>query len=202
MVNGASRSKTVLHLLTEVGLVSLGVFLALIAGQWRDTREHQTQANATLRYFRDDLLANEQAITRERAYHTALAEEVQQFLKSPSPRTAEGFAQAVHYRGIHPITMEHTAWELAVANQTLSNIPPRLAYAISRVYTRQQAFQLLENSFLQSAFAPSTFANQDPTGYVTAMSVYLTDVNIQEPMLLEAYGALLQDLDAVVSPGT
>ena len=200
MTNDSSRSKTFLHLLTEVGLVSLGVFLALIAGQWRDTWEHRTQANATLRYFREDLLANEQAITRERAYHEKLAEEIEQFLKSPYPRTAQSLEQAVHFRGIHPITIEHTAWELALANQTLSNIPPHLAYAISRVYTRQQAFQTLENSFLQSAYTPSAFANQDPTGYVTAMSMYPTDVNIQEPMLVEAYRALSTEIDAVVPP--
>ena len=189
-----------IHLLTEVGLVSLGVFLALVAGQWRDGKEHRAQANATLKYFREDILANEQAITKERAYHQALAAEVEQFLKSLPPRTVQGYEQAVHFRGMHPITLEHTAWQLALANQTLSNISPHLAYAISRVYTRQEAFQNLENGFLQSAFTPSTFANPDPTGFVTAMSLYLTDVNLQEPSLLEAYGALLTEIDAVVPP--
>lgn len=193
-----TRMKTFLKLLTEVGLVSLGVFLALIAGQWRDGREHRATANATLRYFREDILTNQQAIIKERAYHEALAKELRQFLDSPSPRTTQGFDQAVHYRGMHPIIMEHTAWKLALANQTLSNIPPHLAYAISRVYTRQAAFQTYENGFLQSAFAPTTFANQDPTGFVTAMSSYMTDVNIQEPALLEAYGQVLKEIDAVV----
>ena len=200
MTSNATRWRTVFHLLSEVGLVSLGVFLALVAGQWRDARERHGQANATLQYFREDILANERAITKERAYHQTLAEEIAQFLKSPPPRTVQGYEQAVHFRGLHPITLEHTAWELALANQTLSNIPPHLAYAISRVYTRQQAFQNLENGFLQAAFTPSTFASQDPTGYVTAMSLYLTDVNIQEPSLLEAYGTLLTEIAAVVPP--
>ena len=195
-----SRSKTFLKLLTEVGLVSLGVFLAVIAGQWRDGREHRATANATLHYFRADILANQQAIANERTYHETLAKEVGQFLASPAPRTTQGFDQTVHFRGMHPITMEHTAWELAVANQTLSNIAPHLAYAISRVYTRQQAFQNLENGFLQSAFTPTTFADQDPTGFVTAVSVYLADVNIQEPALLEAYGQVLKEIDAAVPP--
>lgn len=195
-----SRSKTFLKLLTEVGLVSLGVFLAVLAGQWKDAREHRATANATLLYFREDILANQQAIANERAYHETLAKEVGQFLESTSPRTPQSFDQTVHFRGMHPITMEHTAWELAVANQTLSNIAPHLAYAISRVYTRQQAFQNLENGFLQSAFTPTTFADQDPTGFVTAMSVYLADVNIQEPALLVAYGELLKEIDAAIPP--
>ena len=197
-MQAGSRSKTFLKLLTEVGLVSLGVFLAVIAGQWRDARDHRATANATLRYFREDILANQQAIAKERVYHETLAKELRQFLESSAPRTTLGFSQSVHYRGMHPIVMEHTAWELALANQTLSNISPHLAYAISRVYTRQEAFQSLENGFLQSAFAPSTFANQDPTGFVTAMLAYMTDVNIQEPVLLEAYGQVLKEIDAAI----
>ena len=137
----SSRSKTFLKLLTEVGLVSLGVFLAVVAGQWRDAREHRATANATLRYFREDILANQRAIEKERVYHESLAKELRQFLETSAPRTTQGFDQAVHYRGMHPIVMEHTAWELALANQTLSNIPPQLAYAISRVYTGRKHFK-------------------------------------------------------------
>lgn len=199
-MDSSVRSKTFLKLLTEVGLVSLGVFLAVVAGQWRDAREHRATANATLRYFREDILANQQAIAKERAYHETLAKELGQFLASPSPHTTQGFEQTVHFRGMHPIIMEHTAWELALANQTLSNIAPRLAYAISRAYTKQEAFQTYENGFLQSAFTPTAFANQDPTGFVTAMSAYMTDVNIQEPALMEAYGQVLKEIDAVVPP--
>ena len=88
----STRSKTFLKLLTEVGLVSLGVFLALIAGQWRDGREHRATANATLRYFRDDILANQQAVCiKERDYHETLAKEVGQFLALTLPTNPPRF---------------------------------------------------------------------------------------------------------------
>ena len=199
-MQATTRSKTSLKFLTEVGLVSLGVFLAVMAGQWKDARERRATANVTLRYFREDILANQQAMTKERSYHETLAKELEAFLASPPPRTTQSFGQAVHYRGVHPITFEHTAWELAVANQTLSNIPASLAYSISRVYTRQQAFQTLENGFLQSAFSPSALDGEDFSGFATAMSVYLADVNIQEPALLEAYEQVLKELDAAIPP--
>jgi hypothetical protein len=187
-----------LKLLFEVGLVSLGVFLALIAGQWRDTREHRAQANATLRYFRDDLVANQHAILAERAYHESLMREVDGYLNSPEPKTTQSFDASVHFKGIHPIIFERTAWDLAVGNQTLSNLDPSLAYAISRVYTRQQEFQTMENGFMQAAFAPTSFTTQDPTGFVTALSVYMHDVNIEEPSLLKSYEQLLPQIDAAV----
>ena len=85
------HSKTILKLLTEVGLVSLGVFLALIAGQWRDASEHRATANATLRYFREDLLANQQAVAKERPYHEALARETGQFLALTVSKNEPGF---------------------------------------------------------------------------------------------------------------
>jgi hypothetical protein len=88
---------------------------------------------------------------------------------------------------------------LALANQALSYLSPQLAYAISRVYTKQQLLQSLQNGFLQSAFTPSSFASQDATGLITSMEVYLIDVNIQEPQLLRLYRGLLPQIGAADS---
>jgi hypothetical protein len=110
--------------------------------------------------------------------------------------------QWVHFYGLEPVTFERSAWDLALANQSLSYLAPKLAYAISRVYTRQQALQTLENSFLQSVLGPSIFASQDATGLARSMEAYLIDVNIQETDLLKLYAGLLPQVDAVASaPG-
>jgi hypothetical protein len=101
----------------------------------------------------------------------------------------------VHFTGVHPVIFERTAWDLALANQSLSYLEPPLAYAISRVYTRQQAFQTMENTFLQSALAPSTFGTQDATNLAAVIQTYLGDVNNQEPALLKLYDQLLHQLD-------
>lgn len=95
---------------------------------------------------------------------------------------------------------ERSAWDLALATQSLSYFDPKLAYAISRVYTRQQALQTLENSFLQSVLGPSTFASEDAAGLARSMEAYLIDVNIQEPDLLKLYTELLPQVDAVALP--
>jgi len=192
--------KSLVGLLTEVVLIGVSVFLALLANQWSDARQHRERANETLRYFREEIITNQKAIETRRQYHEVLSGEIESFLQSDSPKTLQSFFPTVHFHGLEPVQFERSAWDLALANQSLSYIAPQLAYAISRVYTRQQAFQTLENSILQSFLAPSTFAGQDATGFASSMRAYLIDVNIQEPDLLKLYGQLLPQIDAVAPP--
>ena len=175
----AFHPKSLLGLLTEFVLIGVSVFLALLANQWSDAREHRERANATLRYFREEIVTNQKAIETRRQYHEALRRDIESFLQSDAPKTLQSFYPMVHFHGLEPVTFERSAWDLALADQSLSYLPQKLAYAISRVYTRQQALQTLENTFLQSVLAPSTFAGQDATGLARSMEAYLIDVNIR-----------------------
>jgi hypothetical protein len=100
--------------------------------------------------------ANRQATQRNRSYHVTLARELVQFLRSNEPPSQKRFSKEVHFEGVRPVIYEHTAWDLALATQALSYLKPDLAFDISKVYTQQNAFQTLENSFLASAFTPAT----------------------------------------------
>lgn len=192
----ALHPKSRLALLIEVILVGLSVFLALMADQWRVRRQHRQDAEASLRYFREEVMVNRDAMTKERPYHEKLAQEISHFLESDGPKTRQAFNETVHFMGVHPVTFERTAWDLALATQSFSYLKPPLAYAISRVYTRQQAFQTVENSFLQSALSQSTSGTQDATSMATLLLTYLVDVNIQEPALLQLYEELLKQLES------
>jgi hypothetical protein len=52
------------------------------------------------------------------------------------------------------VIFEHTAWDLALATQALSYLDPNLAFDISKVYTKQNAFEKLEESFLVRGLYP------------------------------------------------
>jgi hypothetical protein len=195
----AFHPKSLFGLLIEVVLIGVSVFLALLANQWSDARQHRERANATLRYFREEIVTNRKAIETRRQYHEALSRDIETFLQSDAPKTLQDFFTAAHFHGLEPVEFERTAWDLALANQSLSYLSPTLAYAISRIYTRQQAFQTLENSYLQAVLAPSTFAGQDATGLARSMDAYLIDVNIHEPELLKLYAELLPQIDSVES---
>src|SRR6266404_1499126 len=135
------------NLFFEVALISVGVFLALWANNWHEDREHRAQAQAALRNFAEEMEANRQAMQRNLQYH--------EFLASKEPPSDDRFNKSVHFEGMRPVIFEHTAWDLALATQALSYLEPGLAFDISKVYTEQNAFQKLEDSFLAAAFSPA-----------------------------------------------
>jgi len=183
--------RSILGWLAELALISAGVFLALLADQWREGREHQQLAATALRNFVEEIRVNQKAVADVRAYHDRLPAAIEAFIAAEGPKTMERFQQATHFQGVQPVVFEHTAWDLALATQALSYVDPKLAYAISRVYTQQQTFQLYENNFALGMFSPTAFVNEDTTALARAMQLYLVDVNIQEPRLLKAYEDVL-----------
>ena len=89
--------------------------------------------------------------------------------------------------------------ELALANLTaIERSSITLRALCSRMYTRfSEAFRTLEPRFLRDdVYSELVRRAQDPTSDVTAMSMYLTDVNIPASIFLEAYRALLTEIGA------
>jgi len=188
------RGKSFLNLLLEVVPVTVGVFLALWANNWHEDREHRAQAQAALRNFVGEMETNLQATQRYRPYHEALAGELVQFLRSKEPPSEDRFSKEVHFEGVRPVIYEHTAWDLALATQALSYLKPDLAFDISKVYTQQNAFQTLENSFLASAFTPASMSSDNVKGLATAMVIYLADVNQLEPAMVSPYEKVIPEV--------
>jgi hypothetical protein len=189
------HQRSLLNILLEVVLISAGVFLALWANSWDEQREHRALADSALRNFASEMRANREAVQKNRQYHETLAREIQQFLASYEPPTQERYQKSVHFSGVRPVIFEHTAWDLALATQALSYLKPELAFDISKVYTEQSAFQTLENSFLASAYTPSSFSSDNPKGLVTAVEFYLIDINQHEPAILERYNKVIPEVD-------
>jgi hypothetical protein len=194
---GGQRS--FLNLLFEVVLIAVGVFLALWANNWHEDREHRAQARAALRNFASEMEANRQAMQRNRAYHEAFARELREFLASKEPASEDRLNKSVHFEGMRPVIFEHTAWDLALATQALSYLDPVLAFDISKVYTDQNAFQKLEDSFLAAAFSPASLSGDNVKGMATAMELYLIDVNQQEPAILQLYDKVIPEVKGALS---
>ncbi len=196
------QQKSFLNLLLEVVLIGVGVFLALWANNWHEEREQRALADSTLRNFADEMRTNRQAVQSNCQYHEVLARELQEFLASNEPPTQDRYQKSVHFQGVRPVMFEHTAWDLALATQSLSYLKPELAFDISKIYSEQNALQTLENSFLASAYTPATFSSDNLTGLTTAMKFYLIDVNIKEPAILQSYEKIIPEIDRALPRST
>ena len=194
-----SGQRSFLNLLFEVALIAVGVFLALWANNWHEDREHRAQARAALRNFASEMEANRQAMQRNRAYHEVFARELREFLASKEPASEDRLNNNVHFEGMRPVIFEHTAWDLALATQALSYLDSELAFDISKVYTQQNAFQKLEDSFLAAAFTPASLSSDNVKGMATAMELYLIDVNQQEPAILRLYDKVIPEINSALS---
>ena len=197
-----SERRTFGGLLIEVVLISVGVFAALLANNWHEDREHRSQAKAALNNFLGEMQSNLQAIQKERPYHETLAKQLAQFLGSNQSPTDERFNKEVHFEGVHPVLLERTAWDLAIATQALSYLEPELAFSVSKVYTQQSAFQTLQNSFLASAYTPTSMSSDSMKGLATAMLLYLGDVNTQEPKITSSYEKVIPDIQGALNSET
>jgi hypothetical protein len=190
----SEHRRTFISLLFEVLLIAVGVFLALWANNWHENQEHRVKARDALRNFLGEMESNRTAIQHNREYHETLSRQLEQFLHSNEPATEERLSKEVHFEGLRPVIFEHTAWDLALATQALSYLNSGLAFDISKVYTQQNAFQTLENSFLASVYAPSSLSPDNVKSLATAMRIYLIDVNVQEPRILGSYDKVIPEI--------
>jgi len=141
------RPRSLAAMLLEVALIGVGVFLGLAGEQWRQARADRQQAVESLRRFRAEIVANRAAVATVKDYHTQKLGELRAyFAAEPEARKTIRVA----FEGLRPPRLDNTAWELALATQSLAHIEPELAFALSGVYGYQTLARDLERGVLQS----------------------------------------------------
>ncbi len=186
-------SKSVLRILLEVVLISAGVFLGLMGEQWRDASQRRQAAEGTLRRFRTEIAANRVAVAAVADYHVTSQTEVNAFLRADA-KARESIS--LNFSGVRPARFEHTAWDLALATQSLADIDADLAFALSRAYAVQQEYGELSSVYVQGMYMRPPTADPDP--FLQVVSVYYADITRLEPELLAMYDTLLPRIDGAL----
>lgn len=185
------RGKKALKLALEVLLIGTGVFLGLAGEQWRESRAHRERAQASLRRFHTELADNKKAVADVRDYHVTLHDSLQRYLRA-TPEERKSIS--IKMNGVRPVFFETTAWDLALATQSLADIPQDVAFDISRVYQMQQAYVQLSQGMLNAMMINSPYSGGD--AFLSTVAVYLDDVTGIEPVLLRMYDELLPKIEA------
>ena len=89
--------------------------------------------------------------------------------------------------------LDRTAWNLALATQSLTYIDSDLAYLLSRTYNLQASLEAENQAFVQGMFSrpPST----DPSGFLAALQALFGDLTFFEPRLLSLYDDALARIE-------
>jgi len=183
---GRHRSKWLLKVVLEVLFIGIGVFLALMGEQWRERAHTRELTHASLQRFRSEVLTNRKAVAAVQDYHVTLLKSLQAYLAAD---TKTRRSESVEIRGLQPVFFEHTAWDLALATQSLANIDPTVAFGLSRIYGLQRAYAELTTGIMQAIYLRPITENFE------GLAAYYGDVVLWEPELLRMYDDLLPQID-------
>jgi hypothetical protein len=182
------RSKWFLKIGLEAVLISLGVFLALMGEQWRDSAHIRETTDASLRRFRTEIATNRAAVEAVRNYHIGVLESLKAYLAA-DPKARQSRLSTVQINGLQPVFFENTAWDLALATQSLAHIDPQVAFALSRIYGLQRGYAESTRGILNALYIRPMIDSFE------ALSYYYGDVVPCESALLKQYDEVLPQID-------
>jgi hypothetical protein len=188
-----SSGRSFLKLTLEVLLIAVGVFLGLAGEQWRESAHHRELAHESLRRFQSEITLNRKSVAAVKDYHVSTQRSLTAFFKS-DVKTRK--ADDVEIRGLQPAFFEHTAWDLALATQSLAYIDADLAFSLSRIYSVQQEYDTLSRGILQAMYLRTPHENLE--AFLSAVNIYYGDVVEIEPKLIEIYDEITPRLTAAI----
>jgi hypothetical protein len=180
------RSKWFLKIGLEALLISMGVFLALMGEQWREHTHTRELAEASLRRFRTEIVTNRQAVATVEEYHVELLKNLKAYLAS-DPKTRQ--SNPIQIKGLQPAFFEDAEWDLAISTQSLAQIDPPTAGALSRIYSVQRRYADLTRGIMQAVYLRPMTENFE------ALTYYYGDLVLWEPALLKMYDEILPQID-------
>jgi hypothetical protein len=191
---GEYRSKSWLKIAVEVVLISAGVFLGLMGEQWREDSQRRELAEGALRRFRTEIAANRAAVAAVSTFHVDTLREIKAFLDADAKAREK---ISLRFGGYRPAGFESSAWDLALATQSLADLDPDLAFALSRPYSLQQGYGALTAALIQAFYVRPPRENQE--AFLQAIEVYLGDIIEFEMRLLAMYDDLVPRIDQALA---
>ena len=188
-----SGGRSILKLALEVLLIAVGVFLGLAGEQWRENAHHRELAQQSLRRFLSEVEINRKSVAAVKDYHVTTQSSLNAYFRA-DPKSRK--ATDVNLQGLQPAFFEHTAWDLALATQSLADLDPDLAFGLSRMYSAQQEYEALSRGILQAMYLVDPREHLDQ--FLSAVSIYYGDVVLLEPKLIQMYDEITPRLTAAI----
>jgi hypothetical protein len=194
------RRHSVVKLLLEVALITTGVFLGLAGESWRESRHHHELAEQSLRRFRDEFKANRAEVLRVHqrhvdeekgllAYFKASGPALLAHMLDPSKPLPEAPDNVIDSAGF-----DYSAWDVALATESLAYIDPELVAKISAAYQMQRVIEKDHDMIAQVGYS---FQNQ--VHWFRGVYGYFGDTVLHENLLLKRFDDLLPRLDKAIA---
>ena len=188
-------------LVAQLFFIAGGVYLGNRAEAWKEARDHRQAARDAIENFRTELTENRDRLRRAAAVHRRYADSVAvvQRRGGPEPASVQEVLRLLGWQGLVPTSFGHTAWELAIATQSLAHVPRPLAFRLAHVYDAQRDLAELQADAGRALFSPQALGAASVTPWALTFIAYLEDATIQEPALLRGYDRILPALDSALA---
>ena len=137
-----------------------------------------------------EIVSNTAAVAKVKDYHATKRAELHKFFDADE-KTRK--TMNIGLEGVQVAFLEHTAWDLALANASLGYVDSDLGFALSHIYITQTNLWDLTRGMTQAMYNNPP-ALGGPT-FLGAVSVYYDDAVLLEPRLLQMYDDALQRID-------
>ena len=89
--------------------------------------------------------------------------------------------------------VDFSAWDFALATESLAYLDPDLVASMSSVYRLQQTYIDAHRSIQQASYSIPNFAV-----WITGVTTYFGDADLYEDLLLKQYDRILPRLDTAI----
>jgi hypothetical protein len=194
------RLKAALKLGLEIALITTGVFLGLAGEQWRESVRHRELAHESLMRFREELRTNRAQVLRVHDMHKTQEREMEDYRAHNYKALLDSLADP---RKIPPpppnnitdsAVFDYSAWETALATQSLAYINTDLVASMSSTYRMQQMYEDTHRAMTQTSYSAG-----NPVVFLMVVTIWFGDAVIGEDQLLKRYDDLLPRLDRAIA---
>jgi len=184
------RRASPLKIVLEVAMLAAGVFLGLAGEQWREHARRRELAQTSLRRFRSEIAAARTSVAAVKDYHAALFKSLNEYFAADA-QSRRNIPVNIH--GLQPASFEHTAWDVALATQSLVDLDPDLVFGLSRLYNAEQVYAGLTLGIVQAMYLRPPSENDE--SFLRSTLVYYGDITLMEPRIVEMCDQLLPQID-------
>lgn len=183
--------KSFVDLGLQIVSVMIGVFLGVIASDYREAEQAEKNSEKLLTIIRAEIATNQNIIEQVIDYHHMLRDSASYYADNQDIP-----AKPTFFKGSRMSYLSSSAYETGVQTGIINELPLNDIQMLNHVYTLQEAYNDLGKTIL-NGFVNQDFRDSDENrrNIATFLAITMSDVVVQEQGLLQEYERLLGSIN-------
>lgn len=195
----SAMKKSLLQMLGELVLVTVGVYVGLVASNWNEERRRAANAREFLGKVAREIKANQAKVRQSLSYRKAVLTASSTLLRSLNPqmRSANfwksgGFTIIPGWRGAQILSLENSVYQSGIISSVLADLDFETTHTIAQVYNHQEEYKLLVRMLITDKL--TAIDEAATTSKVIGELQWWADVTKVEGDLVRKYDEALAEL--------